>query len=505
MTAPSETPAPTSRPPRIAVVGGGITGLAAAHRIVELATESNRPVEVTLIEASQRLGGVFGTRRIGGYTIETGADSFITDKPWAVDLCRRLGLESSLIGVDPEYRRALILYRGRPVPAPEGLNLMAPSRLGPILRTPLLSPLGKARLGLEWLVPRRRSREDESLASFVRRRLGRQMLDRIVQPMIGGIYTADPEKLSLSATLPRFVEMEREHGSLTRAALRNRRSRPSQTEDASGARYGMFASLAEGMSQLPGALAERIRSTGEIRLGHAVTTVEPAERVSDRSPSKSFRIRLADDSQVAADAVILAVPAYRAADLIDAWEGQLAEALREIEYASSAIVVTGHRLADIGHPLDAAGLVVPYIEGRSLLAVSFLSRKFAGRAPEGCVVLRTFVGGAMHPEVLERSDDELTSLVLSELGEILGVTGRPDVSTVVRYHRAMPQYHVGHQARVAAIDRIASRHPRLALAGNAYHGVGLPDCIHSGQSAAVRMWEAVHNGDLTEAMRGPAP
>ena len=491
MSESSETQAARGRPPRVVVIGGGITGLAAAHRLLELADEQGRQVEVTLVEASDRVGGVFGTRRIDDYTIETGADSFITDKPWAVDLCRRLGLEESLIGVSPEYRRALILFRGRPVPAPEGLNLMAPTRFGPMLRTPLLSPLGKLRLGLEPLIPRRASADDESLGSFVRRRFGGEMLERIVQPMVGGIYTADPEKLSLSATLPRFVEMERDYRSLTRAVLSNRRKQKANPEDASGARYGMFASLAGGMSQLLDALAARIESTGAIRVGHAAVTVEPSGGDCGGTPAGTFQIRLSDGSEIESDAAVLTVPAHRSADLIDGWAEELAEALREIEYASSAIVVTGHRLEDIEHPLDAAGLVVPNVEGRSILAVSFLSRKFSGRAPEGRVVLRTFVGGAMHPELLGQTDEELTSLVLSELREILGVGGRPEFSTVVHYHRAMPQYHVGHHGRVSAIEDLASRYSRLALAGNAYRGVGLPDCIHSGESAAERIWKEV--------------
>ena len=269
-TAPAAPPnsAGGRRAPRIAVVGGGITGLAAAHRLIELARAAQRPIDLVLYEASDRLGGVFGTRRIGEYVVETGADSFITDKPWAIDLCRRLGLESRLIPIDPRYRRALILHHGRTQPVPEGLNLLAPSSVRGLLRSPLLSVAGKLRAALEYFVPRGGDSDDESLASFVRRRFGREMLERIAQPIVGGIYTADPEQLSLAATLPRFLQMERESGSLIRAARRARGRRPAA--DASGARYGLFVSLQDGMSELPDALAARVRADARIECGRGI-------------------------------------------------------------------------------------------------------------------------------------------------------------------------------------------------------------------------------------------
>jgi oxygen-dependent protoporphyrinogen oxidase len=469
--------------PRFIVVGGGITGLSAAHRLLELATQSGRRAEVILIEATQRIGGVFGTRHIGDYVIETGADSFITDRPWALNLCRRLGLESRLISIDPHCRRAYIVHRGRPVRTPEGFNLLAPSRLWPVLTTPLLSPLGKLRLLGEYFVRPRDMDGDEDLASFTRRRFGKQVLERIVQPMVSGIYTSDPEKLSLAATLPRFIEMERRHGSLIRAMRLRQREQRTTNGDSSGARYGLFASLAGGMSELLDALTERVRAQGRIWMDHAVTAVE----MSDPDAS-SVRVTLSDGTVQHADGVVLALPAYRTADLIDSWAEDLAEELRGIEYASSAIVVTGHRLEDVAHPLDAAGMVVPHAERRNILAVSFLSRKFAGRAPTGRVVLRTFVGGAMQPELLEQEDAALAEIVLAELRELLGVRGHPDFIEVVRYHRAMPQYHVGHLERVDRIEQRAANYPRLALAGNACRGVGLPDCIHSGEVAAEKVW-----------------
>lgn len=479
------------RPPRLAVIGGGITGLAAAHRLLELTQRDRRPAEVTLFEAADRLGGVFGTRRLGEFVIETGADSFVTDKPWCIDLCRRLGLEPRLITVEPRYRRALILHRGRTVPVPEGLNLLAPGSLRGLMNTPLLTLRGKLRAALESFVPRSAAAEDESLASFVRRRFGPEFLERIAQPVVGGIYTADPEKLSLAATLPRFLELEREHGSLIRAARRVCAERGA-SENASGARYGLFAGFVDGMSELPDALAAQVRAAARVELRQSVLglTTRP-----DTSPSGvggcGWQLHLSEGRRESFEAVVLALPAYAAATLLADSAPQLSRALQEIEYASSAIVVTGHRLADVGHPLDAAGLVIPHVEARRVLAISFLSRKFPSRAPAGFAILRTFVGGALQPQLLDRSDEDLIALVRGELAEILAVRGNPQFAVVLRYPRGMPQYHVGHLDRVARIEQLAAGIPSLALAGNAYRGVGLPDCIHSGESAAERIWDAV--------------
>ncbi|HUG91947.1 MAG TPA: protoporphyrinogen oxidase [Planctomycetaceae bacterium] len=498
---------------RFAVVGGGIAGLAAAHRLLERAREAGRPINVTLFEAADRLGGAIDTRRgdfaksaksgqhgehrqHAEYLVEAGPDAFITNKPWAVDLCRRLGLEDRLISTEPRYRRSLVLHKGRPVPVPEGFLLLAPARVWPVLRSPLFTLRGKLRMGLEYVVPRRTGDgdADESLASFVRRRFGREALDRLVQPLVGGIYTSDPEKLSLAATMPRFLEMERRHRSLIRASRRQAAGESSGGRTESGARYGLFTAPAGGMGELVAAVEGRIRGLGGvIRTGTRVAGMRPhsGSQPGDGPATRhSWDLRVvgsatpAGETSAAFDAVILALPAWRAAELVADFDAALASELRTIEYASSAIVVSGHDLAGIAHPLDASGLVIPAIERRSILAVSFSSRKFAGRAPECRVLLRTFVGGALQPEFLQHSDDELIGLVRAELADLLGVRGREDFAFVARHERSMPQYHVGHLERVARIERERSKHPTLALAGNACYGVGIPDCIHSGERAA---------------------
>lgn len=469
---------------RVAVVGAGVSGLAAAHRLHELCAGAGRAIDLTVFESGPRAGGLVGTRSIGGYCVELGADSFITNKPWAIDLCRRLGLESRLIPTDSQYRRALVLRNGAPLPVPEGFQLLAPHSLRALFRSPILSWQGKLRVALEYLVPPRSENGDESLAQFVRRRFGQEVLDRLVQPLVGGIYTSDPERLSLRATLPRFVEMEERSGSLLRAMRKPAAGDLDAGAGASGARYGLFATLKGGIAELTQALHDRVSTFATLRFGTAVARVFP------EPDGDGFFTELPDGARERFDAVVLAVPAYRAAEAIEGFAPDAATALRKIEYASTAIVVSGHRLADIRHPLDAFGLVIPAIEKRKVLSVSFTSRKFPGRAPEGCVQLRTFVGGAMQPELLARTDEELISLARDELADLLGVRWNPDFAVVARWMRSMPQYHVGHLDKVAAIERELSAFPRLALASNACYGVGLPDSIHSGEQAAARVFEA---------------
>jgi protoporphyrinogen/coproporphyrinogen III oxidase len=458
---------------RVAVIGGGLAGLAAAHRLVEL----DPRLEVTIFEASDRLGGAIATSELEGYLVEHGADMFISDKPAGVKLCERLGIADRLIAPTEGGRRSLVLRDGRPVEVPEGFALMAPTRLAPMLMTPILSPLGKLRMAADVVLPRGQGSDDESLASFVRRRLGSQALDRLVQPLVGGIWTGDPERLSLRATLPRFLEMERAHRSLIVGGLFAAKRRGE-----SGARYGLFVSFPRGMRELLEALTTALEGHAAIRMGAPVTAI-------DRS-GEGYALRCPDEER-AADAVILALPAHRAAPLIESIAAAAAGPLAAIPYASSAIVVSGHRLADVRHSLDAFGLVIPAIERRRILAVSFASRKLPGRAPAGRVLLRTFVGGATQPELFFRSDDELLDLVRAELSELLGVGGEPDFARVFRHARAMPQYEIGHLDRVATIERVLANTPSLAVCGNAFRGVGIPDTIASAEAAAERVARAI--------------
>lgn len=492
-------------PRQIAIIGGGLAGMAAAFRLSERSRQANSALRITLFEAGSRLGGAVATVREDGYLIERGADAFLA-KPPILDFCAALGQSDELLPTNQQYRGALVLRAGKPEPVPDGFQLMVPTRLRPILASRILSPSGKARLLAEQFIPRRRDGAEESLKSFVTRRLGRQAFERLVQPLVSGIYTADPEKLSLSATLPRFLEMEQQHGSLLAAgrAIRKKSFRspdndmPSDDDQAesSGARYGLFTGPREGMEQILAELREKIMATTTVRLGESVLELGKVARSTGDTPvaAETWMVRTSKDLiPLEFDAVILAVPAFTAAKFLRGVDQPLAELLDGIPYASSAIVATGHKLADIGHPLNAFGLVIPAVENRDILAVSFASRKFPGRAPANCVLLRTFLGGALRPDQLEQSDQDMIATARRELGELLGVRGEPETTLVSRYHRGMPQYHVGHLDRVARIEAAVGAYTGLELTGSAYRGVGIPDVITHANAAVDRLFESVLN------------
>jgi oxygen-dependent protoporphyrinogen oxidase len=469
---------------RIVIIGGGITGLAAAHRLIELSHTSGSQVELTLLEAGSRLGGIVQTRERQGFLLEDGPDSFISEKPAALELVRCLGLESHLIETNEQNRRSFIVRKGRLLPVPEGFHLLAPSRFWSFVKSDIFSWPGKARMALDLLLPRRErngGNADESLAQFVRRRLGTEALERMAQPMIGGIYTADPEQLSLQATMPRFLEMEREHRSVIRGL--RRASGPTAKETASGARYSLFLSFDRGMQVLTDALEQRISGQTSIRVNTTVESITRG-RETDGDSSSKWRLTTAGDETFFADAVCLALPAYASSRLLSKLDPLLAAELADIPYASSATINLGFKRDDIPHPLDGFGFVVPFIEKRSLIACTFSSVKFAGRAPEGHSLLRAFVGGALQPELMCLSRTQLLPRVLGDLREMLGIERAPLFAEVATWERSMPQYHVGHLERVKRIEERVAALPGLVLAGNAYSGLGIPDCIRSGEAAA---------------------
>ncbi len=459
---------------RLVVVGGGITGLAAAHHALELARERRIALELTLVEARERLGGTIATERAGGFLIEAGPDSFLSEKPWALALCRRLALEDRLARTDDRYRKVFVWHAGRLHPLPDGWELLAPTRLAPFLSSRLFSWPGKLRMAFDLVLPRGIA-DDESLGAFVRRRLGREALERVAQPLVAGIYTADPDDLSLTATMPRFAELEKQERSII-LGLRRARRRARET-GVSGARWSLFVTLKEGMEDLVAALATRLQP-GTVLLKQRVAGVE---RRGDR-----WRVATAEGADLDADRVIVATESHAAARMLRYVDPTLATLLAEIPYASSATVTLGYRRADVAHPLDGFGFVVPHAQKRALLACTFSSVKYAGRAPEGDVLLRAFVGGALNEAVLELDDAPLVMRARAELREALGITAAPALARVFRWPKAMPQYHVGHLARVETIERRAGALPGLDLAGGAYRGVGIADCVRSGEAAAER-------------------
>ncbi len=474
---------PSSTTLRIAVIGCGISGLTAAYRLSKLLPAA----ELELFEASDRLGGVLHTAIDGDYLLELGADSFIDKLPAAVELCHELGLSDQIIPTNQQHRRALVLHGGKLHPVPTGFVQMRPERLGPMVRTPLLSWRGKLRLLAERWVSRSARIDaadfDESVATFATRRLGKEVFERLVQPLLAGIYTADASKLSVAATMESVIEAERKHGSLVKAAL-VARAQNGKSSTASGARYASFVTLQGGLTQLIQTLESKLHDA-KIHLGTPIDSVMPL-------PQHQWAVSHGEAAEASAfDGVIVALPAPRAGQLLAASQHELSNDLQTIPYASSAVVGLVYRREQIREPIDGFGIVVPAVEGRKIVAASFSSVKFPGRAPEDQVLIRVFIGGALQSELLNQTDDELMQLGHDEISEILGISGEPVRAEFVRWQEKMPQYHVGH---VQLVDRIEQRVADLRgfeLAGNAYRGVGIPQCVKSGDSAARRLAETL--------------
>ena len=437
---------------RIVVVGGGIAGLAAARELENLLPDA----ELVLVERSERLGGKLLTEREDGYVVEGGADSFLSRKPRGVGLAEELGLE--LVGRRPENARAFVRSGTELHPLPEGLTGMIPTDLGALERSALLSEEGRRRLAAEPQVPRASAACDESVASFVTRRLGREAYERLVEPLLTGIYGGDGEQLSLRATFPNLRALELEHGSLLRGLTGN--SPPA-------AAHPPFVSFPDGMGTFSERIAESLQRT-RIVLGRAALALAPG-----------YEVALDDGERVAADGVVLAAPAFAVSELTAQLDAELAGAHTKIPYASSAIVTLAFR----GDALDGYGYVVPRAQGSDALASTWSSSKWEGRAPDGVALVRVYLGRFGGRDLTADSDGELVGQARAEL-RLVGLDREPERTWIHRWPRGMPQYVLGHLDRVERIDAALSRHPGLALAGAAYRGVGIPDCIHSGEEAA---------------------
>jgi oxygen-dependent protoporphyrinogen oxidase len=454
---------------RVAVLGSGVTGLAAAYRVVEIARERRIDLDLQVIDRSTRPGGIIGTDEIEGFRVERCADGFITEKPALIELARRLGIEHRLVRTLPAPHGAFVAHRGSLEPIPAGFSMMAPTQLRAFWRSPLLSTRGKLRALGEVLVPRRAVNEDESLASFVRRRFGDELLAQLAQPLVGGIYGADPELLSLRATMPRFLDEELSSGSVT---LGLRQKARAAKQEASGARYSLFASFDHGMQVLVDTLVAAL-PTGALRSGVEVTGLSRSGEetlVATRTGTERF------------DRVILALPAWPAARLLDPFSPLAARKLGSITHGSAATVTFGFRERSIPERLAGYGFVVPRAEGRPSLAGTFASRKWPDRAPGSSDLVRVFLGDQLAEQA---SDEELARIARQELRALAGIDGEAIFTRIVRYLGTMPQYHVGHLDRARSIEqRLAIDTPWLAVAGIALRGVGLPDAVRAGETAA---------------------
>ena len=482
---------------QVAIVGGGITGLSAAWYLQQAAEKNDQSFTYTLLEAGDRWGGKVKTDLVGEFTeepfvIEAGPDSFITQKPWAWQLVRQLGLADELLPTNDDRRQTFILNKGEPVTMPEGLMLIVPTAITPFLKSRLLSWPGKIRMGFDFFIPAKRDGQDESLGDFVRRRLGQEALDKLAEPLLSGIYNADVEEQSLLATFPRFRDLEEKHGSLIKGMLAAKRMRrqaaAKQSSENGRSRPGsrptppsFFISMRQGMASLTDELHSRL--TGDCRLETAVTNLIRLE-------NGRFQLTLNNNEQLTAQSVILAIPAYAAATLLEGMVPNAANDLRAIRYVSTGTLSLAYRAEDVDHPLDGFGMVIPRHEARSINAITWTSTKFDHRAPAGHVLLRIFFGGSRSPHMPDQDDETILTLARTELADLMGIKAEPLFHRLYRWHDATPQYDVGHLELVSGIE--AALPAGLFVTGSPYRGIGMPDCVRQAQETAEKAWDVVH-------------
>lgn len=468
----------------VAIIGGGISGLSTAWYLQQAG------VSYALLESSDRWGGKIQTEATAvadaatPFIIEAGPDSFLTQKPWAWQLARELGMDNRFLPTNDHMRQTFVLNKGKPTPLPDGVMLIVPTKITPFALSPLISWPGKLRMGLDLFIKPRTDGQDETLAEFVERRLGSEALDKIAEPLLSGIYNAEAEKQSLLATFPRFRDVEEKHGSLIKGMVAARRASANGSAPSSDGRKppSMFISFKGGMGELIEGLVPRL--SGHLRLSTAVTGLETA--------GEAFVLTLDDGSRLAARHVVLAVPAYVAADLVADLAPAAAAGLRAIRYVSTGTISLAYRRDTLSHPLDGFGIVIPRSEQRCINAITWTSTKFDGRAPAQYALLRVFFGGSRTPEMMDVPDEELVTAVRAELQALMGIDTPPLFHRIYRWHDANPQYDVGHLDRVAAVE--AALPAALHVTGSPYRGIGVPDCVKQAKTTAETVAAALSQG-----------
>jgi oxygen-dependent protoporphyrinogen oxidase len=463
---------------KVVIIGGGITGLAAAYRLQQIAPE----VEIILIEASERLGGKIGSERFEGFLIEAGPDCFLSRKPRGIGLCEELGVTAELQGRDPAHRKTYVLRHGRLHRLPEGLTGMIPTNLDALRHSTLLSDQARERIAQEPILPPAPDNGDESVANFICRRFGRETFENLIEPLMGGIYAGQADQLSLAATFPQLRQLELKHGSLINGLL-------AQKTAASSASYPPFVAFRDGMGELVNHIVDRLKNV-QICLRTAVSHIDIA--------NEGYQLTLQPTnlqspiSNLHTPILILTTPTYVTSHLLHPIAPDLALTLDQIPYASSALVNLAFNEADISIPLDGYGYVIPRIEGRAALACTWTSRKWRGRAPAGKVLLRVYIGRFGEPDVTSYADEKLLAIAQQEISDTLQIQVEPLFHRIVRFPKAMPQYNMGHLDRLATIETRLKDFPGLFMSGAAFRGVGIPDCIHAGETAAraaVAYWQ----------------
>jgi protoporphyrinogen/coproporphyrinogen III oxidase len=466
---------------RIAIIGGGVSGLTAAYTI-EQKRQSGTPVQYVLFESRVHLGGVLVTDRVDGCLVEGGPDSFLTEKTLAAELCVKIGLGDQLIGSNDSIRKTYIVTKGKLVELPDGLMFMVPTKIMPTVRSPLFSLTTKVRMAAEWFRPPHKALEDETVAQMIERHYGPEMVELLADPLLSGIYGGDASQLSVRAVLPRFADMESKHGSLGRGMLKARKNVATDNQPP----RPVFTSLKGGMQQMADTLVARLDA-------HSLKKSAPVQSVIRQDNGWTVCAGYQTDHF---DAVIIATPTYAASALLETTDDDLARDLREIPYSSSVTVALGYD-ESVRHSLPPGfGFLIPRSEARRTLAATFVHNKFPHRAPENRALIRCFLGGARDAEILQMAEAEIVQLVRNELREIIALNAEPLFARVYKWKSVMAQYSVGHLERVQRIESLRQKYPGLALAGNGYNGIGIPDCIRSGAEAAGKilaemgMWSA---------------
>ena len=459
--------------PRIAIIGGGISGLSAAFTLEEK-RKSGAKIEYVLFETAPRLGGVMVTDRADGCLIEAGPDSFLTEKPWAADLCRKIGLGDQLIGSNDADRKTYIVVKNKLVVMPDGLMFMVPTKILPTVLSPLFSLRTKMRMAAEWFHPPHKAEADETVAQMVERHYGAEMVDLLADPLLSGVYGGEATDLSVRAVLPRFADMESKHGSLGRAMLSARRKMASAAKTPA---RPLFSSLKDGMQQMVDALVGRLDAK-------SLKTSAPVQSVIRQDNGWTVSAGYQTDHF---DAVIIATPTHAAAAVLKAADENLARNLSDINYSSSVTVTLGYDEKVRRSLPPGFGFLVPRSEGRRMLAATFVHNKFPHRAPENRAIVRCFLGGARDEQILQSSEAEILQIVRAELRQIVGLNAEPLFARVYKWKSAMAQYSVGHLERLQRIESLRQKLPGLALAGNGYSGIGVPDCVRSGSEAAGKI------------------
>ena len=459
---------------KIVIIGGGISGLATAYSLEERAEREGKSVSIILLEKKNQIGGNILTERVGDFLIEGGPDCFLSEKPWAIQLCERLGMGESLLRTNDEYRKTYILWNGHLHELPEGVILMIPTEIFPLLKSNLISLSGKIRMGMELFIPKKESSADESLSQFVRRRLGQEALDKIAAPLVAGVHAEDPDTMSVKSRFPRFVQMEEEYGSLIKGMIAKRREMRRAGSKGNKPKYTMFMTLKDGLSEMPATIVQNLK----------MTKILTNREVADVDKRDIFKISLKNGEVLDADTVVFATPSYETASLLTGINDSISALLNKIPYASTATVSLAFKKESISNPMNGFGFLVPRQEKRRITGATWVSRKFSDRSPDDSVLIRCFIGGSHNEKLVFLNDKDMIEMVKGELRDIMGITSEPLLTRIYRWEKAMPQYTIGHEERLSILDKKLSEYPGMFLTGSSYRGSGISECIKDGQLTA---------------------